>query len=100
MKTSLEIAIEKADGQAPLARAVKIQRPGLKITQAQIWKWLNRAVGPVPPAEFVIPICEAIEWEMTPHELRPDIYPNPSDGLPVDRHAIDRRVGDRREGAA
>ncbi|MCV5295753.1 hypothetical protein OFC42_28600, partial [Escherichia coli] len=21
-------------------------------------------------------------WSVTPHELRPDIYPNPNDGLP------------------
>lgn len=74
-----------ADGQAPLARAIKLCRPGTKITQAQIWKWLNCAKGIVPPSEFVIPICEAIDWQMTPHELRPDIYPNPSDGLPADQ---------------
>ncbi|ADE90807.1 hypothetical protein AC03_5290 [Escherichia coli 3-073-06_S3_C1] len=24
-----------------------------------------------------------MKWEVTPHEIRPDIYPNPTDGLPV-----------------
>lgn len=100
MKTPLEIAIDKADGQAPLARAVKILRPDIKITQAQIWKWLNTAKGPTPPAEFVIPICEALDWEMTPHKLRPDLYPNPTDALPagleLDRRAEERRIRDRR----
>ncbi|ENE14571.1 hypothetical protein ECP03047993_1333 [Escherichia coli P0304799.3] len=23
-----------------------------------------------------------MKWEVTPHEIRPDIYPNPTDGLP------------------
>ena len=30
----------------------------------------------------VIPICKSTNWRITPHELRPDIYPNPDDGLP------------------
>lgn len=33
-------------------------------------------------AENVIPIAEATNFEVTPHELRPDIYPYPSDGIP------------------
>lgn len=39
---------------------------------------------PVPP-DRVIPIAEATGWEVTPHELRPDLYPYPDDGLPLDR---------------
>lgn len=102
MKTPLEIAVDKADGQEPLARAIRILRPDKKISQAQIWKWLNKPKRPVPPSEFVIPICEALDWEMTPHQLRPDIYPNPADALPpgfdIDRREHDRRDGDRRHG--
>lgn len=35
----------------------------------------------VPPAR-VIAVCEAVDWAVTPHQLRSDIYPNPTDGLP------------------
>ncbi len=33
-------------------------------------------------AENVIAISMATDWQVTPHELRPDIYPHPNDGLP------------------
>lgn len=36
------------------------------------------------PAERVIGFCRALEWEVTPHELRPDIYPHETDGMPKD----------------
>lgn len=35
------------------------------------------------PADRVIQLCSLGKWKVTPHELRPDIYPNSSDGLPV-----------------
>lgn len=34
------------------------------------------------PSERVIQLCELSQWNVTPHELRPDIYPNKEDGLP------------------
>lgn len=36
------------------------------------------------PAERVIEVCRAIGWTKTPHQLRPDIYPNPADAIPAD----------------
>ncbi|MEH4265727.1 transcriptional regulator [Klebsiella aerogenes] len=30
----------------------------------------------------VINASRALNWEVTPHELRPDLYPNSTDGLP------------------
>ncbi|MCK5866678.1 MAG: helix-turn-helix domain-containing protein [Marinobacter adhaerens] len=30
----------------------------------------------------VISTCAATGWKVTPHEARPDIYPNSTDGLP------------------
>ncbi|WP_333710344.1 transcriptional regulator [Malikia spinosa] len=36
------------------------------------------------PVDKVLRVCDLTSWQVTPHELRPDIYPNPSDGLPVD----------------
>ncbi|MEQ6971263.1 transcriptional regulator [Pectobacterium actinidiae] len=35
----------------------------------------------VPPSE-VLSLCSCVDWVVTPHELRPDIYPNQRDGLP------------------
>lgn len=34
------------------------------------------------PAETVLNLSEVTEWQVTPHELRPDLYPYPQDGLP------------------
>ncbi|MGL6245682.1 transcriptional regulator [Pseudomonas sp.] len=44
-----------------------------------VYKWLSAGV----PAGRVLAVCEATGWQVTPHVLRPDIYPNPSDGLPA-----------------
>lgn len=33
--------------------------------------------------EKALRVAEVTNFEVTPHELRPDIYPNPTDGLPV-----------------
>lgn len=41
------------------------------------WITKNR----VPP-ERVISLCEWGGWAVTPHQLRPDIYPHPKDGMP------------------
>jgi len=70
----LEKAIALAGGtQGALAEAI-----GKK--QAHVWNWLNKY--PIPPEE-VLRISKAVEYQVTPHELRPDIYPNPTDGLPA-----------------
>lgn len=50
--------------------------------QSHIWTWLNRDKR--VPAESVLAVAEAVGFEVTPHQLRPDIYPNPDDGLPED----------------
>jgi DNA-binding transcriptional regulator YdaS (Cro superfamily) len=34
------------------------------------------------PGELVLKVSEVLEFKVTPHELRPDLYPNPTDGLP------------------
>nr|DAQ78482.1 MAG TPA: Putative antitoxin of bacterial toxin-antitoxin system, YdaS/YdaT [Caudoviricetes sp.] len=41
--------------------------------------WKNRDQGIVPPS-YIFPIFKMTG--VTPHELRPDLYPNPTDGLP------------------
>lgn len=72
-----------ADGQVALANKIRGVLPTSKVTQAFVWKWLNSPSDNTPPSEWVIPICLALDWQITPHEMRSDIYPNPSDGLPA-----------------
>lgn len=66
-----------------MARGIRSRIAGSKIGQVHVWGWLNSVKMEVPPAEVVIAICETCDWKITPHQLRPDVYPNPSDGLPV-----------------
>ncbi|HCT5209339.1 TPA: helix-turn-helix domain-containing protein [Enterobacter hormaechei] len=35
------------------------------------------------PSERVIKLCEFGGWTVTPHELRPDLHPTPTSGIPV-----------------
>ena len=28
--------------------------------------------------EWVVPLCQAVDWQVTPHQLRPDLYPDPA----------------------
>ena len=72
--------IDIAKGQTALAILLKSIVPESKIQQAHISNWLNRD-GYVP-AEWVIPCCQAVNWQVTPHQLRTDLYPHPHDGLP------------------
>ncbi|CAM6957563.1 TPA: helix-turn-helix domain-containing protein [Escherichia coli] len=51
----------------------------LGIKPMSVSRWKNRYQGMVP-ADRVLQIYAATG--VTPHELRPDLYPNPSDGLP------------------
>lgn len=37
------------------------------------------------PAERVLAVAEACGWRVTPNQLRPDLYPNQMDGLPICR---------------
>lgn len=81
-KDALQRAVERAGGQTKLAAAIRERMPESKVSQVHVWGWLNAVKAPCPPAEYVIPICDALEWRMTPHELRPDLYPHPTDGMP------------------
>lgn len=64
-------AVDLSGGIAGLAKR-------LQTTPQRVWNWGVRGV----PADRVIIICSATDWVVTPHELRPDIYPHPEDGLP------------------
>ena len=81
-KDALIRAVDLAGGQSPLATGIRALVPSSKVSQAHIWKWLNASQVEVPPAEYVIPIAQHLGWQITPHELRPDLHPNPTDALP------------------
>lgn len=58
-------------------------------SQAELGRRLNRRAQTVNgwfknkvPGELVVRVSKAVDWQVTPHELRPDLYPNPVDGLP------------------
>jgi len=55
------------------------------VTGEAVRKWFLDIPGNSMPADRVIPVCRAVNWTVTPHELRSDIYPNPSDGMPKKR---------------
>lgn len=71
--TGLDKAINKFGNQRRLAFALGVRPSSLN-------RWIKKYNGNVP-ADRVLPIFNATG--VTPHELRPDLYPNPTDGLPV-----------------
>ncbi|MFE8049278.1 transcriptional regulator [Brenneria goodwinii] len=70
-------AIERAGTASNLASM-------LGIKPMSVSRWKTRYKG-VVPAERVLAIYNATG--VTPHELRPDLYPNPTDGLPKEQEA-------------
>lgn len=50
------------------------------VIQQHVWNWINRDNR--VPAEFALRVAEATDFEVRPHDLRPDIYPNPNDCVP------------------
>lgn len=73
MMNGLEKAIKKAGNASNLAAL-------LGIKPMSVSRWKTRYKGAVPP-DRVLPIFRITG--ITPHELRPDLYPNPTDGLPA-----------------
>ncbi|WP_297207395.1 YdaS family helix-turn-helix protein [uncultured Pluralibacter sp.] len=71
---------------------VQVQKKMLAIcSQAELGRRLNRRAQTVNgwfknkvPGELVVRVSKAVDWKVTPHELRPDLYPNSTDGLPVE----------------
>jgi hypothetical protein len=80
---ALERAVELVGGQSALARAATKHAGGRRLSQKTIWKWLNRARGPVPSAEWAVPIEKAVaeaaarasrSERVTRYELRADVF--------------------------
>lgn len=67
--TGLDNAIQSAGSASKLSVALGISKMSVSL-------WKRNGV----PADRVLAIYNATG--VTPHELRPDLYPNPTDGLP------------------
>ncbi|MCW2484953.1 helix-turn-helix domain-containing protein [Candidatus Symbiopectobacterium sp. NZEC127] len=67
--TGLDNAIQSAGSASKLSAALGISKMSVSL-------WKRNGV----PADRVLAIYNATG--VTPHELRPDLYPNPADGLP------------------
>jgi hypothetical protein len=46
--------------------------------QQSVAFWLKNGV----PDVHVIPLAASVEYRVTPHRIREDLYPHPDDGLP------------------
>jgi DNA-binding transcriptional regulator YdaS (Cro superfamily) len=76
----LKRAIKLVGSQAQLAERMNQGRPPEEhVGGSAIGNWLIR--GKVPP-EHVIAVSRAVNWEVVPHRLAPEIYPHEEDGLP------------------
>ena len=69
MTEALTKAIAIVGGQTQLARL-------LGVKQANVWHWLKKADR--VPGEYVLAIEKATGGEVTRHQLRPDLYPDPN----------------------
>lgn len=67
-------------------RGLTILASQLNVTYQAVRKWERQGV----PADRVLRLCEILDWEFTPHQLRPDIYPHSDDGLPECRRGGQR----------
>lgn len=55
----------------------------LDMHKTAVYGWVRD--GQVP-ADRVIEVCEhpSVTYQVTPHDLRPDLYPYPTDAIPAD----------------
>ena len=82
--SGLDKAITAAGGKRRLALALNIKSSSLS-------RWIHKYQGQVPPKR-VIQVYEATG--ITPHELRPDLHPNPTSGLPENDTATAQKESD------
>lgn len=52
----------------------------LGISPQAVNQWFSKSV--IPP-RYVLPICEMTGWKIVPHDVRPELYPSPEDGIPA-----------------
>lgn len=71
MKISIQKKLLSVCSQAELGRRMKRRAQTVN-------GWFKNKI----PGELVLKVSEVVDFKVTPHELRPDLYPNPTDGLP------------------
>ena len=74
---AIQKVVETLGSQRELARKAGA-------TQQAVSVWLKNGK---PGDLFTIAVARAVEFKVTPHELRPDLYPHPDDGLPPELRA-------------
>ena len=79
-KDQLERAVAIAGNPSKLAAAATAAGPK-SVERQHISNWLNRGDGSCS-GDYVLQVAKAVEYAVTPHQLRPDLYPNPTDGMP------------------
>jgi DNA-binding transcriptional regulator YdaS (Cro superfamily) len=83
---ALKRAIEISRGQKALADRLdalgRKHSPPMRCKPQNVWAWLNRD-GKVP-GEWARFVAQAVDFQILPSQVRPDIYPNVTDGLPPD----------------
>ncbi|MGN8238636.1 transcriptional regulator [Enterobacter soli] len=73
MKISIQKKLLNICSQAELGRRMKRRAQTVN-------GWFKNKI----PGELVLKVSKVVNWQVTPHELRPDLYPNPTDGLPAE----------------
>lgn len=80
--------LDMHDGsKSALAHRLKELCPDSKISPTHVNNWLTRDFK--VPAEWIIPCCETVDFEVKPNELDSKVYPNPNDGLPMHLRAVE-----------
>lgn len=64
----------------------RLRALGRQCSDSLVWAWENRDLR--VSHEFVLSVSEAVEWEVSPHELRPSLYPYEHDALPPERREV------------
>lgn len=80
MEFLLKIISFHGENKSSLVNKLLSLRPDSKVTNSHINNWLYR--DEKIPGEWVLALSESVNWKVTPHELRPDLYRHPEDGLP------------------
>ncbi|HAT2283651.1 TPA: helix-turn-helix domain-containing protein [Citrobacter freundii] len=72
MDEKIRSRLRNAVSQVAIAKA-------LGISPQAVNQWFSKSV--IPPRN-VLTICEMTDWKIVPHDVRPDLYPSPEDGVP------------------
>lgn len=68
---ALNRAVELCGSQRELARRLAVRMKDPKISQAHVWKWIQKGQA---PAEVCRAIEAEVEGKVTRYKLRPDVY--------------------------